>query len=191
MISLSTIQKSYDNRVDLRLDGGATVRNAMVASNIPSLLLESGRRAVVLTQPVPIVIAVIAEEHIGDKVSISFERTGSLKIDGVLDMMLPGVIKCAASGFKSGTGFWLEYNAGVSRLFIGSDTGQYLAWNGTVLELTGGLLVNGKVPWATAYGPVTESQNLVLNPDFGIYHSGFGIAEDWVLSGQAVLIGGA
>ncbi len=67
----------------------------------------------------------------------------ALIVSGTLDVSTAGVIKSGASGYDIGTGWWLDYNAGTPRLFIGNASGDKILWNGTSLTLTGDITADG------------------------------------------------
>lgn len=58
-------------------------------------------------------------------------------VDGSLTVGTGGYIKSGATAYNSGTGFWLEYNGGTPRLFIGNSAGNKLTWDGSTLSITG------------------------------------------------------
>lgn len=45
-----------------------------------------------------------------------------------------------ATGYLTGTGYWLGFNSGSYRWHIGNPAGSYMAWNGTALTIRGSLL---------------------------------------------------
>lgn len=50
-----------------------------------------------------------------------------------------GSFSSGQSAYDTGTGFWLEYNAGTPRFSIGAAAGNKLTWNGSTLAITGTL----------------------------------------------------
>ena len=48
-------------------------------------------------------------------------------------------IKSGQSAYDTGTGFWLEYNAGTPRFSIGNSAGNKVTWNGTTLSINGSI----------------------------------------------------
>lgn len=69
---------------------------------------------------------------------------GSLDVAGTLDVGTDGVIKSGATGYDAGTGWWLDYNGGTPRLFIGDATGNKLTWDGTNLAISGVFYITDK-----------------------------------------------
>jgi hypothetical protein len=61
----------------------------------------------------------------------------SLSVKGTLDVSTGGVIKSGATAYNTGTGFWIEYNAGTPRFYIGAAAGNKLTWDGTTLTIVG------------------------------------------------------
>ena len=50
-----------------------------------------------------------------------------------------GSLSSGQSAYDTGTGFWLERNAGTPRFSVGNSAGNKLTWNGTTLAITGTL----------------------------------------------------
>ena len=63
--------------------------------------------------------------------------TTGMWVEGGLAVGTAGHFKCGATAYNTGTGWWMEYNAGTPRIFIGNAAGNKLLWTGTALELTG------------------------------------------------------
>ena len=70
-------------------------------------------------------------------------------IDGSLTMGTGGYIKSGATAYNSGTGYWLEYNGGTPRLFIGNSAGNKMTWDGTNLNIVGGGTFSGALSAAS------------------------------------------
>lgn len=64
---------------------------------------------------------------------------GAMTIGASLSIGTSGNIKSGATAYNTGTGFFLEYNAGTPRFFIGAAAGHKLTWDGTSLAITGNL----------------------------------------------------
>jgi hypothetical protein len=64
---------------------------------------------------------------------------GALTVDNTLTMATGGVLKSGATAYNSGTGYWLEHNAGAPRFFIGNSAGNKLTWDGSALSITGAI----------------------------------------------------
>jgi len=54
-----------------------------------------------------------------------------------IDVGSSGYIKGGATGYNQGSGFWLGYDGGAYKLFIGNSAGQKLTWNGSALTVYG------------------------------------------------------
>lgn len=70
-----------------------------------------------------------------DKSEKQFKVEGEI-LTGKLDISTSGYIKCGQTSWGTGTGFWLEYNAGTPRFSFGSATDN-LEWDGTELTVSG------------------------------------------------------
>jgi|GEM_PF-3212626 len=81
---------------------------------------------------------------------------GSLTVDGVLNVSTSGVIKSGAAGYNSGTGYWLEYNVGTPRVFIGNAAGNKLLWDGSNLSIVGSVAITG----GSGIGNLTDAGDL-------------------------------
>ncbi len=65
-------------------------------------------------------------------------------VGGNLIVSTSGAISSGQTAYNTGTGFWMEYNAGTPRFSIGNATaGNSLTWDGTNLNLNGAALVSG------------------------------------------------
>lgn len=65
------------------------------------------------------------------------DTSGNLSIVGDLSIGTSGVIRSGATGYSTGTGWWMEYNGGTPRFRIGNPAGARLTWDGTTLAITG------------------------------------------------------
>ena len=68
---------------------------------------------------------------------------GDLSVSGSLALGTGGILKSGATGYNSGTGWWLDYNGGTPRFFIGNSGGNKLTWSGSVLTLVGNITATG------------------------------------------------
>ena len=68
--------------------------------------------------------------------SVSVGATNPVIIDGA------GNVRCGATGYSTGTGFWLGNNAGTPMLYLGNGS-QSISWNGSALNITGNLVLSG------------------------------------------------
>lgn len=65
------------------------------------------------------------------------DTAGNLSLVGDLSMGTAGVFRTGgATGFMTGTGFWLDYNAGQPRLRIGNPAGEYMSYDTSTGTLT-------------------------------------------------------
>ena len=88
---------------------------------------------------------------------------GNSTIDGSLTMGTGGYIKSGATAYNTGAGFWLEYNAGTPRMFLGTAAGNKLTWDGTNLNIVGGGTFSGALSAATGSfsGAVTATSGAI------------------------------
>lgn len=64
------------------------------------------------------------------------DNAGNLFLEGDLSMGTGGVIRTStATAYLTGTGYWLDYNAGAPRFRVGDPVGNRIAWDGTDLTL--------------------------------------------------------
>jgi hypothetical protein len=73
--------------------------------------------------------------NVGTLSAISADM-GSLTA-GTITLDSAGYIKGGATGYDSGTGFWLGYDSTAYKLFIGDSSGDKLTWDGSDLIITG------------------------------------------------------
>jgi len=58
---------------------------------------------------------------------------------GTVTISAGGWLSSGQTGYDTGTGFWIENNAGTPRLSIGNSGGNKVTWNGSVLSVVGDL----------------------------------------------------
>lgn len=97
-------------------------------------------------------------------------QLASLSVSGTLTMGTGGVLKSGATAYNSGTGFWLEYNAGTPRLFIGNSSANKLTWDGTNISVTGTITATG----GNILGTLDIGTSGVLKSGATAYDSGTG-----------------
>lgn len=89
-----------------------------------------------------------------DKFSLD-GATGNMSITGALSVGTSGSISSGATGYASGTGYWLDYNSGTPRFYIGngtSSTSEYLTWSGSAMTVAGALIARGGLTVQTNTG---------------------------------------
>lgn len=64
------------------------------------------------------------------------DASGNLSLTGDLAMSTAGVFRAGMSAFGTGTGWWLDYNAGSPRFMVGNPSGDYFKFDGTNTKLT-------------------------------------------------------
>ncbi len=100
-----------------------------------------------------------AMEVVGGDVRIS----NDLYVDNAIIMAAGGAIRGGASGYLSGTGFFLGYDGSAYKLAVGNPAGQYMAWDGATLAITG--------DFTRSFG----SSGLLTMGDLGAGRTGFEI----------------
>ncbi len=63
--------------------------------------------------------------------------SNDLYVDNAIIMAAGGAIRGGASGYLTGTGFFLGYDGSAYKLSVGNPAGQYMAWDGATLAITG------------------------------------------------------
>lgn len=91
------------------------------------------------------------------------DTSGNLSITGDLSVGTAGVIRSNATGFSTGTGYWLDYNSGTPRFRVGVPGGAGLEWDGTSLVVR---------------GTAGSSTNMLHNTDCAVSTTGWTVFED-------------
>ncbi|MDO8598685.1 MAG: hypothetical protein Q7S02_01095, partial [bacterium] len=84
----------------------------------------------------------------------------NLTVAGSLNVLTSGNIRSGQTAYHTGTGFFLEYNAGTPRLSIGNPATNYLTWDGTNLTVSGGLVMNAGTGVVTINQSATTGSSL-------------------------------
>ena len=71
-------------------------------------------------------------------------NTGALTVSGALTLNSSAHIKGGQTGYNTGTGFFLGYDATTYKFSIGSSSAS-LTWNGSALEVVGGTITGGTI----------------------------------------------
>jgi len=79
------------------------------------------------------------------------DTSGNLSLTGAFSIGTSGSFSSGATGYSTGTGWWMDYNGGTPRFRIGNPAGNQLTWDGTTLTLTG----NGSGLTSIAGGNIT------------------------------------
>lgn len=64
-------------------------------------------------------------------------KTGALTVNGDSTFSTGGKLRSGQTAYDTGTGFYLDYNAGTPRLSLGNSAGSKITWDGTTLAVTG------------------------------------------------------
>jgi hypothetical protein len=84
---------------------------------------------------------------------------------GAVTVGTGGSFASGQSAYDTGTGWWMDYNAGTPRMSLGAAAGNKLTWNGSVLTVTGAInVVSGTVTGDTT---TTGSGRLLTGPTSG------------------------
>ena len=110
---------------DIRIWAGATYENRASA---PFRVTQGG--ALVATNVTITGTGNLTGGYLGSSSALTIQSGG-------LDVGSSGYIKGGATGYNQGSGFWLGYDAGTYKLFIGNSAGQKLTWDGSALTVYG------------------------------------------------------
>ena len=91
-----------------------------------------------------------------------------------LSLQATGSISSGQTAYNTGTGFWLERNAGIPRFSIGSAA-NFITWNGTSLAVKGSITV----------GTTTLSEANTINSNTTASNVGLGSVQNLSAQGQA------
>lgn len=84
------------------------------------------------------------------------DNAGNLFLEGDLSMGTSGVIRTlTATDYLTGTGYWLDYNAGTPRFRVGVPTGNRLTWDGTDMTVVSATVSIDSTGIAVAIPPPT------------------------------------
>ncbi len=93
-----------------------------------------------------------------DHLSALTAWTGDLTVDGELKIETGGYMHSGQTGYDTGTGFWMEYNAGTPRFSIGAAAGSRVTWDGTTLTVVGTVTATaGELQTLSVTGTLTLS----------------------------------
>lgn len=92
--------------------------------------------------------------------------TGAFTVGGALTVSTSGSLGSGQTAYNTGTGWWLEYNAGTPRLSIGDGSaGNSLTWDGTSLKVNGSPIEFTAIYGSGEDGDATISGNTSLTQD--------------------------
>ncbi|MFN2228264.1 MAG: hypothetical protein ACK2VA_00710, partial [Anaerolineae bacterium] len=84
-----------------------------------------------------LIVNIPAAGVILDELNALTAWTGDLIVDGELEIATDGYLRSGQTGYNTGTGFWMEYNAGTPRLSLGAAAGNRVTWDGSTLTIVG------------------------------------------------------
>ena len=67
--------------------------------------------------------------------------SGDLSLTGAFSIGTSGSFSSGATAYGTGTGWWMDYNAGTPRFRIGNPAGSQLTWDGSALTVVGDVRV--------------------------------------------------
>ena len=89
---------------------------------------------------------------------------GAMSVNNGLSVGTGGYLKSGASAYNSGTGFWMEYNSGTPRLFIGNSAGNKMTWDGSTLSVSGSIsATSGTIGGFTIDSSTISSTNVTID----------------------------
>lgn len=71
---------------------------------------------------------------------ITFDNSGNASFVGNVQVATGGSLSSGQTAYDTGTGYWLEYNAGTPRFSIGNSAANKMLWTGTALQVVGDLV---------------------------------------------------
>lgn len=83
----------------------------------------------------------------------------TVTLSGSLDVSTSGNIKSGQTAYNTGTGWFMEYNAGTPRFSIGVSSGNFLTWDGATMT------VKGVITATTATIASTTTDTFTINSD--------------------------
>ena len=75
-------------------------------------------------------------------------QVAGLTTFGAIDISTGGYIKSGQTAYDTGTGYWIEYNAGTPRFSLGNAAGNKLTWDGSNLNITGTIICGASSSYA-------------------------------------------
>lgn len=78
---------------------------------------------------------------------VTFDMAGTatllnLNVEGSLNVFTSGNLRSGQTAYNTGTGWFMEYNAGTPRFSIGNPAGAFMTWDGTDLSISGGFILS-------------------------------------------------
>ena len=71
-------------------------------------------------------------------------QMGALTVDDKLTVSTGGKIASGQTAYDTGTGYWLEYNAGIPRFSLGNSSNG-IAWDGSALNVRGNVIATNNI----------------------------------------------
>ncbi len=100
--------------------------------------------------------------------------TGALTVSGSMAVGTGGDIHSGQTAYDTGTGYWLDYNAGTPRFSLGNSAGNKLTWDGTTLAVTGTLTATVGTIGGWTIGATTISSTGVTLTSGATAYAAFG-----------------
>jgi len=122
-INSGTIQLRTNTTANISLDASGNITVGEVGASKSNVYITAG--------------AISLRTNTTDKITLGTD--GNISLLGNLSVGTAGALYSGQSAYDTGTGYWMEYNAGTPRMSIGISTGNKMTFDGTNLEVTGGL----------------------------------------------------
>lgn len=130
---------------DLLLNGTLNGNKIINGTIVSGLLANSAVTADKISANAVTAAKISANAITADKVNVSSLSSLSANLGtitaGNLTLNSAGFIRGGATGYMSGTGFWMGYSSGYKFHIGNPSTGNYMAWDGTNLTVKGDLFV--------------------------------------------------
>jgi hypothetical protein len=111
---------------------------------------------------------------------LTADTSGNLSLVGDFAMSTSGVFRAGATAINTGTGWWLDYNAGTPRFRVGNPSGAKLQWDGSALTAAGWTLNASTITGGNATLDSTGVLTLGTSNDVSILSAADSTYRLWV-----------
>lgn len=134
----NTTEAEYQvmNDYQTNIDGARIVAGSIVAANIAAGTITAAKIAAGTITANEIATGTITAANMNvSQLSAIAADMGSITA-GTVTIDSSGYIRGGATGYLTGTGFWMGYSGGAYKFHIGNPSGSYASWDGTSLVLS-------------------------------------------------------
>ncbi|HET8695837.1 MAG TPA: hypothetical protein VFO94_00030 [Gammaproteobacteria bacterium] len=123
-----------------KLDASAVTADKIAADAVTADKISAGAVTTDKLDALAVTSAKIAADAVtADKIDVTDLSAVSASILGALSIGTSGSLGSGQTAYNTGTGFWLEYNAGTPRFSFGNSAGNRVTWDGSSLTIIGTL----------------------------------------------------